>query len=218
MKKFAGILSIVMLLAMMVGMLPTGTAFAAKDPGSVVLVIHNLTGGAVNFSLTDSNGVHTMTSLPKGITEMTLAVGDYSFFAGLPCGNRSGGFHMNTGKELYLSCGKGDDVAGVNINLYNFARRTSPWYCYYVYAMKQHEDAPVGADPSVDGRRNKWDEIGSICQDYAAQVGDKALFPLPDEDNDKYLKVEFFLTGEDIHHCDAPDWGPAYYQYRHCWH
>ena len=208
MKKLISILSVMMVLSVVMALFPTGSAFAAKDPGTVVLIIHNITGANVNFDLVDPGGVHHQTVLPKGITEMSVAQGWHGFFAGLPCGNRSGEFNMNVGKELYFSCGKGDETAGDHINLYNLARRTSPWTCYDVFARLYNSTAPDAADTSS----KSWQSIGEICQNYAPNAGDTVLFPKP-WDNDDYWVVVFAQTGTDIPCCDAPDWGAAYY---HC--
>ena len=124
MKKLAAFLSIVMILVLMAGLLPTGSALAKKDPGSINLVIHNRTGGKVNLDLVDPEGVHHQVTLPTGLTILPLAQGWYDYFAGLPCGDKSGNFQLNVSKELYFSCGK-----GVNIEMYNFSRHSPEPVC-----------------------------------------------------------------------------------------
>jgi len=128
MKKLAAFFSIVMILALMAGLLPTGSAFAKKDPGTINLNIHNRTGKLVNFELVGPDGVHKQYVLPTGLTVMSLSQGWYDYFASLPCGNRSGEFNLNVSKELYLTCG-----VGAGVDIYNFARRYTAPVCVYEF-------------------------------------------------------------------------------------
>ena len=116
MKKLAAFVSIMMVLALMVGFLPTGSAFAMKDPGMVVLVLHNNTGGKVTFSLGDVSEQYT---LQPGITKLTLDATWHTYYASLPCNvQEAGSINLNVGKELYFFC---KHTKG--IEMFNFSRR-----------------------------------------------------------------------------------------------
>ena len=202
MKRLSSILSVMMILSVLMALFPSGVALAAKDPGSVVLVIHNNTGGAVNFDLMEPNGgPHHEYKLEKGITKLTLDAGWHSYFAGMPCGDRAGSFNLNVGKELYLTCGKGTETGeGAVIKLYNFARRDADWFCNDIYAF------PNITAPETPNQSRSWRLFGWVCQDVAPQVGDliDLPFPLPP------YTIEFLLNGGGA--CNAPRWGPAYYR------
>ena len=124
MKKLAAFVSIMMVLALMVGFLPTGSAFAMKDPGMVVLVLHNNTGGKVTFSLGDVSEQYT---LQPGITKLTLDATWHTYYASLPCNvQESASINLNVGKELYFFC---KHTKG--IEMYNFSRRYVAPVCIF---------------------------------------------------------------------------------------
>ena len=114
MKKFAAFLSILMVLALMVGFMPTGSVFA-KAPGTSVLVVHNNTNGNVIFNL---GGTEQFTLLP-GISFITIDAAMHNYYASLPCNiQKSGTINLNVNKELYFFC---KHTKG--IEMFNFSRR-----------------------------------------------------------------------------------------------
>ena len=105
MKKLNGIFSIVLVLSMLMALLPTGIAFAAKDPGSVVVEIHNATGGEIVMNMVNPNGSHAIFHFPVGVSEITVGVGWHAYAANTKCGLRTDNVNVNVGKEFYFSCG-----------------------------------------------------------------------------------------------------------------
>ena len=108
MKKLNGILSMIMALSMLMALLPTGSVFAGKDPGTVVLEIHNATGGEITMNLVDADGTHHIFHISVGVSEITVGQGWHSYAANTGCGTRNGSFNLNAGKQVYFSCGSTD--------------------------------------------------------------------------------------------------------------
>ena len=201
MRKLTGILSIVMILAVMAALLPTSPAFA-KDPGSITLIIHNRTDRPINFDLTGDNGIHNHSTLGVGVSTMTLAQGDYSFFAELKCGHRSGKLSLNVSKELTFVCGfeKSTGTGNISISMKNNASHHQ--YCYDVYEPFQ--------DWINTGNTDHWDYQGIHCQDTQAQYWDTFWNQeAPPYDNWYSLDV-YVHTGDDA--C-APNFGSGYYHW-----
>ena len=194
MKIIARFFSIMILLSVMLAaLLPGGTAFAAKDPGSVTVTIHNLTGQDATYTLVDPNGFPHIFQLPKGLTTITMDQGWYGYAAGLSCGNRSGKVQLNIGKQVYLSCGDG-------ITLTNTSGRFNapePLYCYDIY------DYYIGLD-----RNNPDLQKGTFCQKTPAMDGDWILYDMPNVRFDIDLPAVF---DEDFSAKCLPDMGAAYY-------
>ncbi len=137
MKKFAAFLSILMVLALMVGFMPTGSVFA-KAPGTSVLVVHNNTNGNVIFNL---GGTEQFTLLP-GISFITIDAAMHNYYASLPCNiQKSGTINLNVNKELYFFC---QHTKG--FEMYNYSRRyVAPVYCPILGPIRQ--DFPFGFCP-----------------------------------------------------------------------
>ena len=202
MRKLSGILSIVMILAVMAALFPSGPAFAAKDPGSITLIIHNRTGKPINFDLTGPNGIHNLSTLGTGVTTLTLDQGWYSFFAGLKCGNRSGKFNLNVSKELTFVCGFAGPAETGNIGISMKNNASKHQYCYDVY------------EPFMDwittGHTDKWDYMGTHCQDTPAEYWD-SFWNQEAAPYDNWYSLDVFVhAGDDA--C-APDFGTGYYHW-----
>ena len=198
MKKLTGIFSMIILLSLVLAaFLPTGSAFAAKDPGSSILVIHNNSGGKVNFDLQDGGGVHHTYSLPTGQTTLTLPADTYGFFAGMKCGDRSGQFNLSVSKQLYLTCAN-----GVNTMLaQKTAGRFQSLYCYSIFDIYIHGDHNFIK--------------GTICQSSPAQYFDTIYYTVTDPSFKYYgeLPAAYFDSFQVIAPSGdcMPDLGSGYY-------
>jgi len=123
MKKLKGIFNIVMLLSVLMALLPTGIAFAGKDSGSVVVEIHNATGGMITMNIVDAKGVHQIFHFQVGVSEMTISQGSHTYAANTGCGTRNGSLNLNVGKQLYFSCG--NSTVGISNIAIGYAQATT---------------------------------------------------------------------------------------------
>ena len=100
MKKmlFTAVILVVLLTSLV------GTVFAA-GPVDFTIDVRNRTGAEVAFNYTGADGVHHTTSIPAGISKLTLTEGVYQYWASPSCGNIAGSINLTQQHQtLWIDC------------------------------------------------------------------------------------------------------------------
>ena len=109
MKK--GFVSTLLLAALLISI--TGSAFAA-GPVEYTIDVRNHTGQPVEFNYTGADGVVHTTSIPAGVSKLTLLEGTYNYWAAPKCGSVAGSINLSQQHQtLWIDC---EDAAPVVSN------------------------------------------------------------------------------------------------------
>ncbi len=106
MKKVSLVLMLV--LAMLFSMLPSGAALA-KSSEPIVVNVRNRSGANVTLTLKSADGSKTLT-LPEGAYNLSLTSGTYSYYAATACGTQTGVFSLTQPKQLFFFCNPAREI------------------------------------------------------------------------------------------------------------
>jgi YD repeat-containing protein len=160
MKKY--LFTLIVVTALMIGL--TGTVFAA-GPVEYTIDVRNRTGQSVELNYTGADQIIHTTTIPAGVTSLTLTEGTYGYWADPKCGHISGSMNISQQSSiLWISCDASVPALKITKSVGPQSLTTIYQNCdgfaygYNVYDWNEPYDA--------------WLSYGHFCFDAPAVEGD----------------------------------------------
>ena len=183
----------------------TGSALAA-GPSEFTIDVRNHTGAPVEFNYTGADGVHHTTTIPAGVTSLTLMEGVYNFWADPSCGHVAGSININQQRQiLMIDCGAAQTVGlgyikpKSGVVFYQCLNGGSGPYEYNFYDWNDNYD--------------DWGVYGTFCYAVAPTDGDGEFSNIwGDGETYWYQYMSSGINSGPYGNCPGwSDFGPAFY-------